>query len=201
MNKKTTQFQPQSLSSADQCISEDQQSALDAAARLLLIFDHCGRFEWAKAREGIEQTRIKFSERGLRACEQPGRTLLYLDAMCRQAEGDLPGALALYQSPDLAFEPDSKIDNAERDYRVLSALNSIMILRTMGSQEAAKANDLHNAIEAYCLKHQSKSFAAAFFMTKATANDSEVPIIKTKSYLHSVSRASRCFQADCRTIY
>lgn len=149
-----------------------------------MIFDHCGRFDWRSAQQVIDQTRTKLDGRTLAG--NTGRTLLYLEAMCKQAQGDLQGALDVYQASNLVFEPDVKYDNAEKDFRALAALNSIMILRTLGIEDVEKASNLHAAIEPHCLNHQNKSFGAAFFMTKATSNDSKVAIIKTKQYLQSV---------------
>lgn len=125
--------------------------------------------------------------------------LLYQDAVCKQAEGDINGALRLFQSPELAFEADMKYESSEKDLRVLSALNSIMILRGLGSEHAEKASNLHAAIENHCLKHPNKSFNAAYFVTKATANDSNTAITKTKSYLQSVSIVT--FNIGYRTLH
>ena len=189
LNLNTHSHQPrqhaQSLS--DRCLSDDQNVALDATARLLLVFDFCGRYDWKSARTAIDRIRAIFVERDLEIPEETARILLYLDAMCKQAQGDLHGALTIYQSPDLAFEPDVKLQHLEKDFRVLSTLNSIMILRTLGPKDADKANNLHAAIETYCLNHQDKSFSAAYYMTKALTNESNVAIIKRKQHISSVS--------------
>ena len=190
LNKNSAQTQDLHQSLSDRSLVNDQQLALDAAARLLIIFEYCVRFDWKKAQQGIIQTRAKFAERNMEIDERTLRVLLYLDAMCKQAQGDLDGALQLYESPALLFEPDVKLGNGERDIRVLSALNSIMILRTLGTEGADKANNLHTAVEPYCLNHLNKSFTAAYYVTKATADGSKSAIIKTKQFLQSVSAIS-----------
>lgn len=190
LNNRSGQSQQQPRSLSDKYNAEDQQTALGTQALLLLIFEYCGQFNWKLARTSIDQTRRHFVNRGIRPPDQAERTLLYLDAMCKQAQGELQGALSIYQSPELSFDADAKQGKGEKDFRVLSALSSIMILRTLGTANIAKANELHSAVESYCLNHSNKAFCAAYFTTKATANDSRTTIIKTKQHLSSVSKSA-----------
>lgn len=187
LNTKTAQFQPPARSLHDRSQAEDQQSLLDTTARLLLVFEYCSHFDWALARTAIDQIRQRLNVRGIMPTVHTERTLLYLEAMCKQAQGDLQGALSMYQSSDLEFSADTKTSNAEKDLRVLSALSSIMILRSLGPANVDKANELHAAVEPYCSNHPNQSFSAAYYTTKATAHDSKTAIIKTKQYLHSVN--------------
>lgn len=190
LNNRSGQHQQHPRSLTDRIKAEDQLGALDSHARLLLAFEFCSHFDWVSARTAIDETRQRFQARGIESSDQAGRVLLYLDAMCKQAQGDLEGALSNYQSPELSFDADARSGNVEKDFRVLSALSSTMILCTLGSTNVDKANAIHSKIEAYCLNHPNGSIKAAYFMTKATANDSRTTIIKTKQYLHSVSTTS-----------
>lgn len=187
LNEKSAQLQHQTQSLSDRTIADDVHTTLDTIARTLLVFDLCVRFDWDEARKAIDQIRSKLSAGSHALTDETSRTLLYLDAMCKQAQGDLEGALHAYQSTALAFEPDTKAKHFEKDFRVLSALNSIMILRTLGSEGVEKADTLHAAVEPYCANHENKSFSAAYYVTKAMGRDYKVTVVKTKQYLHSVS--------------
>ena len=179
----------QSLTSSE--ASAEQHKTLSIAMRLYIVFARCGQGDWQAARAAIRDLRKLFSADGAEVDEPSQRTLLYLEAMCRQGLGELKAALELYDSPLLAANMDAKARTTEKDLRALATLNRVFILRMTDDEESVQAENLIIAIESYCLNHSNKSLVAAFHLVKATASGTEKTILKAKQYLQSAIQASK----------
>ena len=181
----------QSQSLTDRNKLGEQQSALETTAGLCSIFDLCRRQEWETARRSIAEAKDNFAACYDRMDTNLKRILLYLDGMCKQALGEFEDALALYQSPLLSFEPNTKFHTAEKDIRVLATLNAIVAMRGVDADNDAKTENLQEAVEEYCRNHRNKAFAGAYFMVKATEREGKNTIIRTKHFMQQVSE--KCF--------
>jgi hypothetical protein len=107
---------------------------------------------------------------------------LYLKGTIKQATGDLDGALQYFTHPALALLPEQKATAvANQDLRILSALNTILILRPRRDSQD-KVKNLVSLIEPICAKHANLNFKVAMQIVVASSTDG-LPIMKMKSYL------------------
>jgi hypothetical protein len=164
----------------------DQQQALSVVMRLYRAWAFCSRFEWEHARKAINN--IHKEAKGIDYDDDTARSLIYMQAVCRQGQGHLQEALDMFTSPDLAWLQDSKASSTEKDLRALATLNSIFILRSQGHDGYARAASLQAQIEHYCLAHTNKAMSAALNIIKATSQEG---IVKTKQYMHMAVTASK----------
>jgi hypothetical protein len=167
----------------------EQQQSLLVTMGLFKILAFCGRAEWRNAQSAIEDAWKELRLHNKLHDNDVSRYLLYLDAMCRQGQGDLKAALEAYSSPVFAFEPDSKADTADKDIRALAALNSVSILRRRGDKSAATANSLLDQVEGYCSHHRNKAIVSAFYMLKSLNQDSN--IVTTKQLLQPAVKKAK----------
>ena len=111
------------------------------------------------------------------------RSLVYLDAMCRQGMGDLVGALQLYGSPELALQGGPHSNYEGQNFRILAALNSITILRRRTPRDQARAKSLQSVLESHCLDHAHQAYSAAFSIIKASGFGPNDSIMARKTHL------------------
>ena len=169
----------------------EQHASFRIAMQLHMVLFLCGRYDWATAGSMIQDVRKELANDGSRTNSDNARTLLYLEAVCRQGLGELQAALELYDSPRLIFDGTGKTGSAEKDLRALASLNSIFILRTLSVGDIVKADNLLTAVKPYCLSHHNKAIAAACQLVMATGKGPNNTIIKTKQHLQLGVRASK----------
>ena len=179
----------QSLAAAS--ASVQQHRALDITLHLYMIFACCGRNDWTEARAEIKALRKSFADAGSAVDQSTHRTLLYLEAMCKQGLGELKAALELYRSPLLTFQPESKASNLEKDLRALATLNGVFISRTLDVGDPINAEKTLADVESYCINHKSKDFLSVYYLAKATAQGPNNAIIKTKQYIQTAVQAAK----------
>ncbi|KAK3696308.1 hypothetical protein LTR37_018044 [Vermiconidia calcicola] len=172
----------------------ERQERLGVAMRLYMTLSDCARFEFEAAQQKVEALKKEFATAGAETDESNARMLMYLEGLCKQGLGELQAALDLYNSPNLTFEPDSKASNFEKDIRALATLNSIFILRTLGTSEFAKAEHLLARVANYTLVHPNKAIGAILNIIRATAPHTQTAnptMIKTKQHIQSAVQAAR----------
>ena len=175
----------QSLQAAT--LAAGQRAAIGVAVRMQRIFLLCGRHDWTAAEAAIQELQ---SDRAVDLGET-ARCVLYLLALCDQGLGRLQMALVTYGSPELVYKPDPKAGSAERDIRLLAALNSISIRRTFGPEQKCRAGHLMTEVEAPCIAHANRAIRATYFILKAMSPENNNAIIKTKQYLQAAVEASK----------
>lgn len=171
-------------------IHVQQQNAFNIALRVYEIFGLCRQEDWNSSRTCIRELRNDFASAGTEVDESTQRTLLYLEAMCRQGLGELRAALQLYESPLLSPQLDTKANMLEKDLMALATLNRIFILRSFGPEDF-RQEELLAAVEPYCRNHPNESFLAVCHAVQASTQESHSMIIKTKQYLQSALQASK----------
>ena len=155
------------------------------AMQILLVFTYCIRSEWPAARKMLEDATQARPQTTSNATRQ---ILMYLDGVLKQAAGNELAALACYQHPELILPPSTaKLTGPDLDYRMLSALNSIPILRQSESTRA-EAEALLDRIEPLCVQHPNRSMIATSNVLRATAGG--LQIIKIKAYLQVALKAA-----------
>ncbi|KAF2765333.1 hypothetical protein EJ03DRAFT_331084 [Teratosphaeria nubilosa] len=170
---------------AAQTASTEWQSAMRALIHLQLAFAYCARNEWMDAQEVLEAIRLNttFGDNFSDAL------VTYLQATCKQALGDLQGAITLYRSPQLTYAANSKCSNAHKDLQVLATLNTIFILHKGSPQEIPA---MIARVEQHCTKHSNPSFKSVYYVVKAaTQPQSGNTIVKTKQYLQSATLSAQ----------
>ena len=169
----------------------DQRLTASTAIRLHMVFALCSRFEWTAAQEYISKLKAENIQQHSKDDGPTLRIRLYLEALCKHGLGELQEALDLYASPLLAFDGYAKIDNEERDIRLMATLNSILILRTLDADGHVKAENRLSAIEPHCLRHANAAIKAAYYIIRTTADGSNGAIMKTKQYLQVAIDAAK----------
>ncbi|KAK5137029.1 hypothetical protein LTR08_001038 [Meristemomyces frigidus] len=188
--RKMTEVAPDaaSLPLAASLVRTGYQVTMSIAFRLQLVLAYCARSEWTLAHQELRDIHKHLARVGEQGGNSNEVVLTYLEALCKQGLGDLDGALQLYSTPELTFQPGGKDVRALRDMQALSTMNSILILRSVSRDQEAEA--LHTAVESYCLTHPNKALVAAYYIVKATAEANHA-IIKRKQYLQSAVQAAQ----------
>ena len=157
---------------------------------ILSIWAMCGRSAWREAVDAAGKLKQALDQHGRDVDEILGALISYLSGMAQQGLGRQEKALEHFGAAELTYEEASKTHGPLKDIRTLAALNSIMILRSLGSQERTKADTIMAQVEPYCLQHSNKAMLSAYYIIKATSLPSgtsneryQQSIIKTKQYL------------------
>jgi deoxyxylulose-5-phosphate synthase len=129
----------------------------------------------------------------------------YLDAVIHQVTGDLDRALAIYQSPEFSLPStgDGNYSKTRRDLSILSALNTLMIIRPSSHPSHHRLSSVLSSVEPLALSHPSKNIQAAFhfvhaiILSPASAADAlvsdgvDIPNLRTKQKLQSALTAAK----------
>lgn len=190
MSKLTPDALVQSLAAST--VRTEWQTFLGIAIRLQQAFAYCGRSEWTLALHTLRDLGSEIPDSDLASADKSNKAIrIYLEAVCKHGLGDLKAALALYSSPELAFESGSKDVGALRDVQAVAALDSILILRSVSPETEQQAEELHTIVEPYCLNHSNKALVAAYYLVKATHHTNSAAIIKRKQYLQLAVQAAQ----------
>ena len=146
-----------------------------------MAFYHCNRSDWTAA-ERVLTSISSDKEQSLQvACDQ---SFLYLDAMVKQGTGRTDAALAAYRRPELSLPVGpTKLSGSDLDFRILSALNSIALLRAVEST-TAEAEDLLVKTKSLCKDHANQNIVTAYNLLCATTK-SDLPIINAKNHIQT----------------
>ncbi|KAL1311083.1 hypothetical protein AAFC00_001291 [Neodothiora populina] len=202
---------PQSLN--DACAATDRRNHSHQSMLLHLVLVRCNRSDWMAARQALQPFVQRLSPTARQGTRDPLEQLtIYLSGLIKQGTGDLAGALAEYQSPLLTLPIKNQPATATpissssgsggmlQDLRILSTLNTIMILGSDPSNTPYIQQTLLPALSKLCLNHPDKSFTAAYDLATVTTTPS-LPIIKTKTLLSaSMSTAKKVSNAHLISI-
>ncbi|EMC96162.1 hypothetical protein BAUCODRAFT_47807, partial [Baudoinia panamericana UAMH 10762] len=165
------------------------EKATNAATRLQLVFAHCNRFDWIAASKALEELDEMSAQSEVAFDDLTAVTATYLNAVCKQGLGDIPGASELYALPQLKFKSNSKAPSALKDIQATATLSRILILRHEG--DVQQADQLLGSVESYCLTHGNKSLVAAYYIVKSLNQAPNNAIIKLKQFLQSAVQAAK----------
>lgn len=154
--------------------------------RLYMAFCAANVSNWTELKAHIDiigttTTQYGLSLRGPLACVSS-----YLSGVYFQGQGNYPAALQVFQSPLFAL-PDqnptisSSVSQISRDFAILAAFNTILILRSPNSTEIDSI--LIAKLEKLCLTHPSTSLRSSFHLIKALTLDSTSNVLHIKKYL------------------
>ena len=157
------------------------------AARLSTVFAHCNRYEWAEARTELEELRPAI---GGRPSANSAQLMTYLDGVIKQGMGNDQAALTLFQSPDLSLPSQpSKLAGAELDVRILSTINSILILQ-QSANTRPQAETLLELVSKYADTHKNRSIVSAAHLLRASS-DPHMAIVRMKQHLSAALAAAK----------
>lgn len=147
----------------------------------LLASARCERADWQGAKEALGQLSEGAEANSVDEQDFIQLSTLYLSGVVKQATGDLDGALQCFRSPALTLQVGQKLAGYSHDLRLLSTLNTIMILRPRREYQA-EITKLIETVEPLCMSHTNASFKSAFHIIRASSVDN-LPILKMKNFL------------------
>lgn len=154
--------------------------------RLHLAFTYCRRTSWTLARQ--QQAEI---DGALAAMTNPPEPLLllgaYLEGVICQGTGDISGALSAYQSATLSIHEYRRTlhpSHIHLDISLVSALNTLLIIRTPTHPDHYTLPDLISFVEQLCLRNPNRQIQSAFHLVSATIVESST-ILGTKQALQN----------------
>ncbi|KAK4580382.1 hypothetical protein LTR86_000585 [Recurvomyces mirabilis] len=165
------------------------QITMETTIRLQLICAQCARSDWVSAREALEKLQVANSASLAEMDDFTTALMIYMDAVCRQANGELKVAYALLAAKELDYFNVSKEETALRDLSLVAGLNRVLCLRGLG--RSIEADDLVEQIEEACLVHHHKAVPAAHHVLRATTQSSTTAIIKIKQNLQFAVQAAK----------
>ena len=178
------------LSLPARAAQESRHAALSIAMQIQHVFAYTCRYEWRKAQECLIVLKQELSCSKAQLDEHTEVLVIYQEALCKHGLGDLDGALQIYTSQKLHFDPTSR-NTFLKDLQALATLDRVLIIRSHSPQQSAAANDLLKLIEPYCMAHANKSIHAAWHAVTATADEAKSAIVKTKQHLQLAIQASK----------
>lgn len=159
--------------------------------RLYLAFTLCARTSWSASRE--QQAKIEVSLGSMVNIPEPLLLLaVYLQAVIYQGTGNLAKALSLYQSSMLSLPAPSEQRSRSQislDISILSALNTILIIRSPSHPQNHLVSSLISKLEPLCLQNQNHQICSAYHLVAATTLSET--ILLTKQSLQSALQASK----------
>lgn len=126
-------------------------------------------------------------------CEALQRLPAHLEAVIYQATGDLELALNIYQSDTLSIQTYRKTtrpSNLHLNIALLSALNTLLIIRTPTHRDHGQLPSLLSFLEHLCVRNPNKQIQSAYHLVVATAPSSST-ILLTKSALQSALQTAK----------
>lgn len=164
--------------------------------RLHLAFTLCARTSWSAAKEH-ESAVQTFAKSMVASSEPRPESLLllstYLKAVIYQGTGDLDNALHLYQSEILSvhtYRKTSHPSHLHLDVVLLSALNTLLIIRTPTHPQHGRLPSLLSFLESLCLRNASRQIQSAYHLITATTSSSST-ILLTKQALQSALQTAK----------
>ena len=185
---------PQSISLAN--AEQSWREQLICHMRLHLAFMLAARTSWAAAAKQQSQIRSSIellSAESYSLSETLQRLPVYLEAIIHQGTGNLDLALRSYNSDTLSIQSYRKTNRPSRfhlDIALLSALNTLLIIRTPTHPSHSSLPALLSFLEHLCIRHQSKQIQSAYHFLTATAPSSST-ILLTKSALQAALQTAK----------
>ena len=165
---------------------------ITAYMRLHLAFTLCRRTSWSSARQ--QQAEIRKLQASMAKIPEPILLLTaYLEGVICQGTGDIENALAIYQSPTLSIHEYRKKPHPSHthlDIALLTALNTLLIIRTPTHPLHHTLPALLSFIEHLCLRNPNRQIQAAFHLISATISSSST-ILLTKQSLQSALQLAK----------
>ena len=167
------------------------------------VFLACSRTDWDLAGQSLKELRQVTQHIGHQLPRSIQCLMEYATGTIAQATGDLPAALATFQSPLLSLSPStSKTARNDpcRDTCILAALNTVLIIRDPAHPSHSHLPNVLATLESFCQGSPSKYIQAAYFLVCATVNDSTV---QTKQYLQQALQSATAIsnnQITCMTL-
>lgn len=153
---------------------------------LYQVLVRCNRSDWSPAQKALEPFLQRLSPTARQTTTDALELLtIYLSGLIKQGTGDLRGALENFQCPVLKLQPAhsrKQIGDIHQELRLLSTLNSVLILRTDPNQHANIQSILPH-LERLCHDHPDKSFAAAYNLVVVASSAPALPVLRTKHLL------------------
>lgn len=168
------------------------------------IFLACSRTDWDFATQSLKDLRQATQELDPEVPKSIQCLMEYATGSIAQATGDLASALAIFQSPLLRLSPSSsKISRNDpyRDICVLSALNTVLILRDPAHPSHSQLPAILSTLESFCQASPNKYIQAAYFLVCSTVHTEST--IQTKQYLQQALQSATAIsnsQITCMTL-
>ena len=171
---------------------EQWREEITAYMRLHLAFTLCRRTSWSSARQ--QQAEIRKLQVSMAKIPEPILLLTaYLEGVICQGTGDIEDALAIYQSSTLSIHEYRKKPHPSHthlDIALLTALNTLLIIRTPTHPLHHTLPALLSFIEHLCLRNPNRQIQAAFHLISATISSSST-ILLTKQSLQSALQLAK----------
>ena len=188
-NKETSKI-PKSITLTS--TQQQWREEITVYMRLHLAFTLCRRTSWSQAR--LQQAEIRKLRASMAKIPEPILLLTaYLEGVIYQGTGDLENALAAYQSSTLSIHEYRKKphpSHTQLDIALLTALNTLLIIRTPSHPLHHTLPALLSFIEHLCLRNPNRQIQAAFHLISATISSSST-ILLTKQSLQSALQLAK----------
>jgi hypothetical protein len=168
------------------------------------VFLICSRTDWDLANQSLQELRQSTKEIDSSLPESIECLIAYAAGTIAQATGDLSSALAIFQSPLLSLPTStSKTSRNDpcRDTRVLSALNTVLIIRDPSHPAHSHLPAVLATLEPFCQTSPNKYIQAAYFLVCSTVHTDST--IQTKQYLQQALQSATAIsnsQITCMTL-
>ncbi|MCJ1285177.1 hypothetical protein MMC26_004515 [Xylographa opegraphella] len=178
------------------------QRTLLCQVQIHLIFALCARTSWQTAKEELSLLKRNAADLQEPQLGPVSIFIHYLDALLKQATGDLASALTIFQSSIFALPTSPPNAHAspplqpQYDLSLLAALNALLIIRAPTHPKHSLFPTILSQLEPLALANPSKNIHAAYYLLRAisptsTTSDPAPGILKTKQYLQSVLQAAK----------
>ena len=160
--------------------------------QLHLTFALSSRTAWSEAENQLHQLQETAATLPSESAGLLNLQILYLSGVIHQGTGDLITALSIFQSPSLALpSPDHTPSSpVHLDLSILSALNTLLIIRTPTHTSHRLLSPLLAALSPLCTTNPNKPLLAAYHLLLATCSPSNT-ILRTKQHLQSALQAAK----------
>lgn len=168
------------------------------------VFLACSRTDWDLAAQTLKDLQKVTQDIGPDLPKSIECLMEYATGTIAQATGDLASALAIFQSPLLTLSPSSsKICRNDpcRDICVLSALNTVLIIRDPAHPAHSHLPAILTTLESFCQGSPNKYIQAAYFLVCSTVHTDST--IQTKQYLQQALQSATAIsnsQITCMTL-
>lgn len=169
------------------------------------VFLACARTDWDFATQSLNELRQAIQEMGDTLPTTIRCLMKYSEGTVAQATGDLNTALAIFQSPLLllsssSFSKTTRNDPC-RDIAILSALNSVLIIRDPAHPSHSILSNILSTIESFCKGNPDRYIQAAYYLVSATIQTEST--IQTKQFLQQALQSATAIsnnQITCMTL-
>lgn len=164
--------------------------------RLHLAFMLCARTSWSAAKEqqNLIQMSIQSMITSTKAIPEPLQLLsAYLGGVIYQGTGNLDQALDIYQSDTCSlqnYRRTAQHSQIHLNIVLLSALNTILIIRTPTHPKHDQLPSLLSFLESLCTRNPIRQIQSAYHLLTAT-NPSSSTILLTKQALQSALQTAK----------